>query len=83
MKSGKYKFSSDSTADCVAEQYLLELYFLRNFFLRDFHRINTFYDILLMCNCRQFCLRNGILYNCYSSKNSCISKQKGSVYALK
>ena len=26
MKSGKYKFSSDSAADCVARQYLLELY---------------------------------------------------------
>ena len=32
MKSVKYKFSSDITADCVARHYLLELYFLRNFF---------------------------------------------------
>ena len=29
MKSVKYKFSSDITADCVARHYLLELYFLR------------------------------------------------------
>ena len=34
MKSVKYKFSSDSTADCVARHYLLELYFLRIFFFR-------------------------------------------------
>ena len=31
MKSVKYKFSSDITADCVARNYLLELYFLRIF----------------------------------------------------
>ena len=36
MKSGKYPSSSDSTADCVARQYLLELYFLRNFFFGIF-----------------------------------------------
>ena len=34
MKSVKYKFSSDITADCVARHYLLELYFLRIFFFR-------------------------------------------------
>ena len=34
MKSVKYKFSSDITADCVARHYLLELYFLRHFFFR-------------------------------------------------
>ena len=75
MKSGKYKFSSDRTADCGARQYLLEFYFLRNFFWGDFHGINEIYDLLLMCNCRQFCPRIGILYNCYSFKNSLHSKQ--------
>ena len=36
MKSVKYKFSSDSTADCVARHYLLAMYFLRNFFFGIF-----------------------------------------------
>ena len=31
MKPFKYKFSSDTIADCVARHYLPELYFLRNF----------------------------------------------------
>ena len=47
MKSGKYKFSSDSTAGCVARQYILELYLLRKVFFRDFHRINAIYDMQL------------------------------------
>ena len=47
MKSGKYKFSSDSTADCVARQYLLKFYLLRNLFFRYFHRINAIYDMQL------------------------------------
>ena len=34
MKSVKYKFSSDITADCVARHYLLELYFLGDFLFR-------------------------------------------------
>ena len=33
MKPVKFKFSSDSAADCVARHYLLELYLLRIFFL--------------------------------------------------
>ena len=69
MKSVKYKFSSDSTADCVAQHYLLELYFLRIFF-QDSHRINEIYNIFSICSCRQFCPRSGILYDCNSSKNS-------------
>ena len=72
MKSVKYTFSSDSTGDCVARHYLLELYFLRIFFFffQDSHRINAIYIIFSICNCRQFCPRSGILYDCNSSKNS-------------
>ena len=36
MKSVKCKVSSDSTADCMARHYLLELYFLGNFFFGSF-----------------------------------------------
>ena len=32
--------------------------------MRDFHRIHAIYEILSMCNCRQFCPRSGILYDC-------------------
>ena len=38
MKSVKYKFSSDITADCVARHYLLELYFLGDFFFSGFSK---------------------------------------------
>ena len=72
MKSVKYKFSSDITADCVARHYLLELYFLRIFF-QDSQRINAIYNIFSICNCRQFCPRSGILYDCNSSKNSVLT----------
>ena len=36
MKSVKYKFFSDSTADCEARHYLLEMYFLGNVFFGIF-----------------------------------------------
>ena len=75
MKSVKYKFSSDSTADCVARHYLVELYFLRIFFFQDSHRINVINNIFSICNCRQFCPRSGILCDCNSSKNSSLHMQ--------
>ena len=34
MKSVKYKFSSNITADCVAQHYLLEIVFSADFFFR-------------------------------------------------
>ena len=49
MKSVKYKFSSDITADCVAQHYLLELYFLRIFFriLKGSTQFTTFFQFAI------------------------------------
>ena len=50
MKSVKYKFSSDITADCVARHYLLQLYFLRTFFSgfsKDQRNLQHFFNLQL------------------------------------
>ena len=50
MKSVKYKFSSDITADCVARHYLLELYFLRILFIGfswDQRNLQHFFNLQL------------------------------------
>ena len=66
MKSVKYKFSSDSTADCVARHYLPELYFLRFFFFGILIG-STQFTSFFQCAIADSSVRE--VEFCYSSKN--------------
>ena len=63
MKSFMHEFSSDSCRRRGATLFN-RIVFSAQIFLQDFHKIDAIYDILSMCNCRQFCPRSGILYDC-------------------
>ena len=82
MKSEKYKFSSDSTADYVARHYLLELYFLRIFLFRILigsTQFTTFFQFAIADSSVrvEFCM-----IVIHPKIPPYICKQKGSVYAL-